>query len=189
MNKKICLFCASRTDVEQIFHDAAAEFGRGIAEAGDVLYYGGGSVGLMGTCALAVHASGGRVIGVIPSRLRDREVAYEKADELIVTATMSERKRILMDEADAFVILPGGFGTLDELLDAVTTKQLGYHDKPIVVVNIDGYFDAQFEMFRSIVGRGFADPGQLGLFEVVDDVASALAYIATPTTLEAGENP
>lgn len=189
MNKKICLFCASRTNVEQTFHDAATELGRGIAEAGHVLYYGGGSIGLMGTCALAVHASGGRVIGVIPSRLRDREVAYEKADELIVTATMSDRKHILMDEADAFVILPGGFGTLDEFLDAVTTKQLGYHDKPIVIVNVDGFFDAQFDMFRSIVGRGFADPGQLGLFEVVDDVASALAYIAASTTLEAGDDP
>jgi len=177
MNKKICLFCASRTNVEQRFHDAAAEFGQGIAEAGDVLYYGGGSIGLMGTCARAVHAHNGRVVGVIPSRLRDREVAYEEADEMIVTATMSDRKRILMDESDAFVVLPGGFGTLDELLDTVTTKQLGYHAKPVVIVNVDGFFDAQFEMFRSIVGRGFADPGQLGLFETVDDVASALEYL------------
>lgn len=142
-----------------------------------MLYYGGGSIGLMGTCARAVHQHGGRVVGVIPGRLRDREVAYEEADNLIVTATMSDRKRILMDEADAFVILPGGFGTLDELLDVVTTKQLGYHDKPIVLVNVDGFFDAQFEMFRSIVRRGFADPGQLGLFETVDDVAAAMALL------------
>lgn len=177
MNRKICLFCASRSDVDSRFHDAAAALGREIAEAGDVLYYGGGTIGLMGTVARAVHAHGGRVIGVIPSRLRDREVAYEAADEMIVTANMSDRKRILMDEADAFVILPGGFGTLDEFLDAVTTKQLGFHNKPIVLVNVDGFFDAQFDMFRAIVDKGFADPGQLALFEIRNDVASALAYI------------
>ena len=183
---KICLFCGSRTDVEQHFHDAAAELGRGIAEAGDELYFGGGSIGLMGTCARAVHAHGGRVVGVIPSRLRDREVAYEEADDMIVTATMSDRKRILLDEADGFVILPGGFGTLDELLDAITTKQLGYHDKPIVIVNVEGFFDAQFEMFRNIVGRGFADPGQLGLFETTNDVASALRISRNFANLETG---
>lgn len=188
MTKKICLFCASRTDVDQQFHQAAADLGKGIAEAGDVLYYGGGSIGLMGTCARAVHAHGGRVVGVIPSRLRNREVAYEEADEMIVTATMSDRKRILLDEADAFVILPGGFGTLDEVLDAVTTKQLGYHDKPIVIVNVDGFFDAQFEMFRRIVGLGFADPGQLGLFQVTDDVASTLRILHESTEEAGGES-
>lgn len=186
---KICLFCASRTDVEQQFHDAAAELGQGLAERGDVLYYGGGSIGLMGTCARAVHEYGGRVVGVIPSKLRDREVAYEEADEMIVTATMSDRKRILMDEADAFVILPGGFGTLDELLDAVTTKQLGYHDKPILIVNVAGFFDAQFDMFRSIVGKGFADPGQLGLFQVTDDVESTLRILHESTPEQAGNRP
>lgn len=177
MNRRICLFCASRTHVDQRYHDAAEELGRGIAHAGDMLYYGGGSIGLMGTAARAVHAHGGRVVGVIPSRLRNREVAYEEADEMIVTATMSDRKRILLDEADAFIILPGGFGTLDEMLDAVTTKQLGYHNKPIAIVNVDGFFGSLFEMFRSIVGEGFADPGQLGLFETTDNVAAALAYI------------
>ncbi|HEX9659295.1 MAG TPA: TIGR00730 family Rossman fold protein [Rhodothermales bacterium] len=185
----ICLFCASRSDVDQAFHDAAAELGKGIAEGGDVLYYGGGSVGLMGTCARAVHAHGGRVVGVIPSRLRDREVAYEAADELIVTATMSDRKRILLDESDGFVILPGGFGTLDELLDAVTTKQLGYHDKPIVIINVAGFFDPQFEMFRGIVWRGFADPGQLALFETTIDVTSALRILRGSTAQEAVGEP
>ena len=126
------------------------------------------------------------MVGVIPSRLRDREVAYEEADDMIVTATMSDRKRILLDEADGFVILPGGFGTLDELLDAITTKQLGYHDKPIVIVNVEGFFDAQFEMFRNIVGRGFADPGQLGLFETTNDVASALRILRNFANLETG---
>jgi uncharacterized protein (TIGR00730 family) len=184
---KICLFCASRTDVDQRFHDVAAELGRGIAEAGDVLYYGGGSIGLMGTCARTVHQYGGRVVGVIPSRLRDREVAYEEADELIVTATMSDRKSILTDEADVFIILPGGFGTLDEFLDVITTKQLGYHDKPIVVVNVDGFFDDQLEMFRKIVGKGFANPGQLGLFRITADIDSALRILRGTTEKEAGD--
>ena len=171
---KICLFCAARTQVDDEYHEAARRLGAEIAKRGHILYFGGGSIGLMGTAARATHAAGGRVVGVIPARLRTREVAYEDSDELIVTDTMGDRKKILMRESDGFIILPGGFGTLDELLDVVTTRQLGYHDKPIVILNTAGYFDRQTAMFEFIVDQGFADSSQLGLFSIETSVEKAL---------------
>jgi len=174
---KICLFCASRTDIDERYHAAAEELGARIAERGDILYYGGGMIGLMGTTARSVHKHGGRVVGVIPARLRKREVAYEEADELIVTAGMSDRKEILIRESDAFVILPGGFGTLDEFLDVVTTRQLGFHDKPIVVLNTAGFFDRQLEMFAHIVEERFASASQLELYRVCSTVTEVFAHI------------
>jgi len=131
----------------------------------------------MGTAARATHSIGGRVVGVIPARLRTREVAYEEADELIVTDSMTDRKSILMRESDAFVILPGGFGTLDELLDVLTTKQLGYHDKRVAILNTRGFFDRQQSMFEYIVEEGFASSGQLELYRVVNSVTEALDFL------------
>jgi uncharacterized protein (TIGR00730 family) len=169
----ICLFCASQTDVDAAYHEAAREFGELIARRGDVLYYGGGSIGLMGTAARAVHKLGGRVVGVIPARLRRKEVAYENADEMIVTAGMSDRKEILIRESDAFVVLAGGFGTLDELLDALTTRQLGYHDKPVVIVNTNGFFDRLLQMFDHIIDERFASAERMNFFEVTATVEEA----------------
>ena len=174
---KVCLFCASRTDVDDRYHTAAEEFGAGLAKRGDILYYGGGGIGLMGTTARAVHQHKGRVVGVIPAKLRKREVAYEEADELIVTAGMSDRKAILIRESDAFVILPGGFGTLDELLDVITTKQLGYHSKPIVILNTAGFFDRQLQMFDHIVDERFAAASQLRLYEVCSTVSEVFGIL------------
>ncbi len=173
----ICLFCASRTDVDDRYHSVAKEFGAGLAERGDTLYYGGGGIGLMGTAARTVHRNGGRVVGVIPARLRKPEVAYEDADELIVTAGMSDRKEILIRESDAFVILPGGFGTLDELLDVITTKQLGYHSKPIAILNTAGFFSRQLQMFDHIVSQRFAGPAQLRLYEVCSTVPEVFRHL------------
>jgi len=173
----ICLFCSSRTDVGAHFHEAADRLAEIVAGRGDTLYYGGGGVGLMGTAALATHRYGGRIVGVIPEKLLEREVAYKEADELIVTKGMSDRKQILIDIADAFVVLAGGFGTLDELLDAMTTKQLGYHDKPIILVNTAGFFDAQLKMFDDIVAGQFADPAEGRLYHVVDDVEEIVSFL------------
>lgn len=142
-----------------------------------MLYYGGGTIGLMGTAARSTHRHGGRVVGVIPASLRKREVAYEEADEMIVTTGTSDRKEILIRESDAFVILAGGFGTLDELLDVITTKQLGYHRKPIAVVNTLGYFDPLLSMFDHIVEEQFADEAQTRLLEVCGTVEEALSRI------------
>jgi uncharacterized protein (TIGR00730 family) len=173
----ICLFCAARTDVDEQFHAAAEDLGKRLAERKDVLYYGGGTIGLMGTAARASHKHGGRVVGVIPASLRKREVAYEKADEMIVTTGTSDRKEILIRESDAFVILAGGFGTLDELFDVITTKQLGYHGKPIVIVNTLGYFDPLLKMFDHIIEERFAEIAQKQLFSVCLTVDEALSRI------------
>lgn len=173
----VCLFCASRTNVDSKFHAAAEKLGHALAEHGDTLYYGGGSIGLMGTAARAAQESGGRVVGVIPASLRKREVAYEDADELIVTASTSDRKQILIRDSDGFIILPGGFGTLDELLDVITTKQLGYHRKPIAIVNTDAYFDPLIDMFDHIIRERFADRSQKQLFAVCATVAEALTHL------------
>lgn len=183
----ICLFCASRTDVDRRYHAAAEEFGAAVAARGDVLYYGGGGIGLMGTAARAVHEHGGRVVGVIPAKLRKREVAYEEADELIVTAGMSDRKEILIRESDAFVILPGGFGTLDELLDVITTKQLGYHNKVILILNTTGFFDGQLRMFDHVVAERFANTSQLELYEVCATVPELFLRLDAPLIDNSGE--
>ena len=174
---KLCLFCASRTDIDQKYHSVAAEVGMQVAARGDTLYFGGGGIGLMGTAARAVHEHGGRVVGVIPEKLKKPEVVYAEAEETIVTAGMSDRKEILIRESDAFLVLPGGFGTLDEMLDVITTKQLGYHAKPIVIVNVFGYFDRQMAMFEHMVGERFATTGLRRLYNVCDTVSEAFAYL------------
>ncbi len=117
------------------------------------------------------------VVAALAARLRTREVAYQDADEMIVTTGMSDRKDILIRESDAFVILAGGFGTLDELLDVITTKQLGYHSKPIAILNTDGFFDRQLQMFDHIVSQRFAGSSQLKLFEVCSTVPEVFKHL------------
>ena len=135
----ICVFCGSRYGADPRFRAAATRFGELAGSAQIRLIYGGGHVGLMGAVADAAIAAGGEVIGLIPTRLLEREVGHRAITELVVTQDMFERKQQMIDRADAFVVLPGGLGTLDELLEVVTLRQLGYHAKPIVVVNLGGY--------------------------------------------------
>lgn len=173
----ICVYCASSDDVSAIYLDAAYTFGEGLARRGWPLVYGGGSVGLMGTVARAVHGAGGRVIGVIPQSLLDREVGYREADELLVTTTLRERKQLMDDRAEAFVALPGGFGTLEELLEIMTLRLLGYHNKPIVIVNIAGFFDPLLMQFEQIFRQGFANERYRRLYSIKADSESALTYL------------
>src|SRR5579859_4839874 len=133
---RVCVFCSSSNTIAPVYAEAARVLGSGLAERSWPLVYGGGSAGLMGEVARAVHAGGGRVIGVIPQTLLDLEVGYLAADELIVTTTMRERKALMDVRADAFVALPGGFGTLEELLEILTLKQLRWHDRPVFIVNM-----------------------------------------------------
>ena len=135
MGRSICVFCASSSAVAEVYVDVARRLGRRLAERGDRLVYGGGNIGLMGTLATACHERGGYIVGVIPESLKDKELAYEAADELIVTQDMRGRKTIMEKNADAFIALPGGFGTLEELLEIITLRQLHYHDKPVVILN------------------------------------------------------
>jgi cytokinin riboside 5'-monophosphate phosphoribohydrolase len=174
----VCVYCASSDSIPQAYFAAARQLGEELARRGWPLVYGGGSVGLMGELARTIHAAGGRVIGVIPQALLDREVGYRDSDELIVTATMRERKQIMDDRADAFLALPGGFGTLEELLEIMTLKQLAYHDKPIVVVSVDDYYEPLLAQFERIFAEGFTHDRVRGLYTVVKTVDAALDLLA-----------
>lgn len=171
--KSICVYCGSSEDIDPAYRQVAKDLGQAIAEHGDQLIYGGGSVGLMGDCARAVHEFGGKVVGVIPESLSTVEIAYHNADELIVTQTMRERKQIMDDRADAFVVLPGGFGTLEELAEILVLKILKYTDRPLIVVNPDGFYDPLIELFNHFAEQRFAKTKHLELVrfvETVDDV-------------------
>ena len=151
-----CVFCSSAGGLPEAYRQAAHDLGRELAERGHRLVYGGGNVGLMGELARSVHEHGGTVVGVIPQGLVDRELAYDPADELLVTQTLRERKAEMDARADAFVALPGGFGTLEELLEVLTLRQLRLHDRPIVLVNVAGYWDPFLAMVSDMVAQGFA---------------------------------
>jgi uncharacterized protein (TIGR00730 family) len=137
----ICVYCSSSDTVSDGLRTLADQVGAGLAKRGWAMVYGGGAVGLMGVTARAALAGGAHVTGVIPDKLIDREVALHEVTELIRTATMRERKQLMDDRSDAFLILPGGIGTLEELIEMVSLRQLGYHDRPIVVLDADGFWE------------------------------------------------
>jgi uncharacterized protein (TIGR00730 family) len=174
MTISICVFCGSRYGAEPRFRTAATRFGELAGAAGARLIYGGGHVGLMGAVADAAMAAGGEVIGLIPTRLLEREVGHRAITELLVTTDMCERKQQMIERADAFVTLPGGLGTLDELLEVVTLRQLGYHDKPIVVVNLDGYWGPLVALVDRVIEQKFAGRDARALFHMVDTVDEVL---------------
>ena len=183
----ICVYCASSDHIDSAYADAAHEMGERLVHNGHALVYGGGQVGLMGIIARQVHEGGGHVVGVIPEKLKDREgVAYGVADELIVTATMRERKKIMYERADAFAVLPGGYGTLEEFMEVLTLRQLGYHRRPIVLVNINGFFDPLMDFFERLREERFTRANHDTLMHVTDTAVKALAYIEqnapAPTT-------
>lgn len=166
----ITVFCASSNHVDSRFTKVAERMGYQLANRNITLVYGGGDVGLMGIMARAVHANGGRVVGVIPYALRSMEgVAYEVADELIMTDTMRERKAKMYERADAFVALPGGIGTLEEFMEVITLKKLGYHDLPIALVNTDGFYDRLLELFSEMIDSQFLSETEPALFEAVSE--------------------
>ena len=180
MTTRICVFCGSRPGVDPTFRELAQAVGREIARRGGRIVYGGGSIGLMGELARAAQADGARVVGYIPERLQQREVAKHDLDALHVTRTMFERKQRMIDDADGFLALPGGLGTLDEVLDAVTLRQLGYHDRPIVLLDHAGFWQPWAAFVRHFVDHGFADPSVDRLFAVLPDVATALDAVGLP---------
>jgi hypothetical protein len=181
--RRLCVYCGSSGAVDRPYREAATELGAWLAAAGIGLVYGGGRVGLMGLLADAVLAGGGEVIGIIPSRLRDAELAHPGATELVVVESMHDRKRLMAGKADAFAILPGGIGTLDEMFEILSWKQLGLHDKPILLADIGGYWAPLRALLDDIVTKGFARPEARGLLRVVPTVAALMA------TLEAAPSP
>lgn len=179
MNKVICVYSSSSCTIDKIYFDAAAELGREIALRGDIFLFGGGLIGLMGASAKAVHQHGGKVIGVIPEALNVKGVVYENCDELIETPGMRERKAIMDSRSDAFIAMPGGYGTLEEILEIITLKQLKYHNKPIAILNINGFYHKLLEQFELVIEQQFAKPECRKLYFVTDSIPEALEYIDT----------
>lgn len=175
--RSICVFCGSSSRAAEVYRAAAAELGAAIARRGLRLVYGGGRIGLMGILADAALAAAGEVIGVIPEFLRGLEVAHEGLSTLHVVAGMHERKRVMFELADAFVVLPGGIGTLDEAIEIVSWKQLGLHDKPIVLVDVAGFWEPLRALTEEIIRQGFAHPDHADLYSTAPSVEAALARI------------
>ena len=174
----ICVYCGSRDGASASYARAAAQIGQEIGHRGWQLVYGGGRAGLMGRVADAALAAGGRVTGVIPRSLMEREVGHRGLHELHVVDTMHERKRLMAERSDAFIALPGGIGTFEELFEVWTWRQLGYHDKPIGLLNVEGYYDALLGFLGQTVTQGFVYPPQRALLEVATEPASLLDAIA-----------
>lgn len=176
----ICVYCSSSDLIKRDYFPIARAVGTLIGQHRDTLIWGGGRVGLMGETARAVHAAGGRVVGVIPKSLTCVEIAYQEADELIVTETMRERKHIMDQRADAFLILPGGFGTLEELAEILVLKILHYHDRPVVLLNALGFYDKLLALFDHFVEEQFAKDKHLAMFEVVPTPEAAYEILSPP---------
>lgn len=176
--RSVAVFCGSKHGLAPAPAHAAQALGRGLAAAGIALIYGGGHVGLMGVLADAVLAGGGQVTGVIPDFLARREVAHGDITDLIVTSNMHDRKRLMFERADAFVTLPGGFGTLDETIEILTWKQLGLHTKPVLLCDVGGWAEGLLAALRATVAHGFAHQASLDMLEVLPDVPAVLARLA-----------
>jgi uncharacterized protein (TIGR00730 family) len=161
--KAICVFCGSSPGFDPVYREIASELGREIARRRLRLVYGGGNIGLMGTLADAVLEVGGEVVGVIPQALVDKEVAHGGLSELIIVGTMHERKARMADMADAFVAMPGGFGTFEEFCEVVTWTQLGVHAKPSGVLNVNGFYDPLLALFDRALADGFLRTEHRGL--------------------------
>lgn len=173
----VAVFCGSRPGFNPAFADAARELGRGLAQANIRLVYGGGKNGLMGILADAVLQDGGKVLGVIPDFLTKWEVAHPGLTELEITGSMHDRKRRMVEEADAFAALPGGIGTLDELFEIISWRQLRLHDKPIYVCDVAGSARPFAATVETAIEQGFAGPESRGLFSMVDGVPNLLARL------------
>ena len=173
----ICLFGASSPDLEQKYYDAAALLGEKMAERGHRLVFGGGEQGLMGACVKALEAHGGEYIGVSPRFFDIPGILHKGSGELIFTDTMDERKNIMEDKADCFVVVPGGVGTFEEFFETFTLKQLGQLNKPIALLDVDGYFDILVDMLDMMIEKGFMKKECADIYGVFDDCDELLDYV------------
>lgn len=173
----VCVYCGSRPGTNPLFTEAAKTVGQWIGQHGGQLVYGGGRSGLMGVVAEATRLAGGRVVGIIPQALVDKELANQACDELHIVTSMHERKAMMAERSDTFVALPGGIGTFEELFEVWTWRQLGYHDKPIGLINVDGYYDTMLQFLQSCVGNGLMSEWQMGLIESSTDIDSLLQQL------------
>jgi uncharacterized protein (TIGR00730 family) len=177
--RSLCVLCGSREGTDPAYRRSAIRLGQLMAERGVRLVYGGGSIGLMGVIADAVIEAGGEVVGVIPDFLIRYEVGHRSLTDLVVTESMHDRKRRMFEMADAFVVLPGGLGTLDETFEIVTWKQLRLHDSPIVVLDVNGYWSPLVDLVRATIRGGFAHPAVAELITVVETPEQVLQSLET----------
>jgi uncharacterized protein (TIGR00730 family) len=173
----ICVYCGSKPGTNPLYAQAAVAVGQWIAGRGGQLVYGGGSGGLMGVVADATLAAGGRVVGIIPKALVEKEWAHHGCTELHIVENMHDRKRMMAERADAFLALPGGIGTLEELFEVWTWRQLGYHDKPIGLLNTAGYYNGLLAFLHNAVASQFLGDWQMGLIRASDDPAYLLGEL------------
>ena len=176
--RSVAVFCGASAGDQPVFHAQATALGRGLAQAGLLLVYGGGQVGLMGAVADAALDAGGAVVGVIPEFLTRSEVAHQRVREMVVTDSMHSRKARMFELADAFVSFAGGLGTLDETFEILTWRQLGLHDKPILIVDVAGCARPLLALIEATIAAGFARPDIRELYEVVDSVPALLTRLA-----------
>ena len=184
--KNICVFCGSGMGKKTIYRKHANNLGEALAEKSIGLVYGGASIGLMGTLANAVLEKGGRVTGVIPESLEKREVAHPHLSKLIVTKSMHERKATMATLSDAYITLPGGFGTLEELFETITWSQLHIHQKPIVILNTNGYYDDLFSFVKNAADQGYIDEKGLDLFSTADSIEECFTQLEKHDPKEPG---
>ncbi|MEV4537257.1 TIGR00730 family Rossman fold protein [Asanoa sp. NPDC049518] len=173
----ICVFCASSRTLDQRWLDLATEVGAALARHGHVLVSGGGRAGMMGAVAAGARAEGGHTIGVIPQSLVDREIADTRSGELVVTDGLASRKNLMIEKSDAFLTLPGGIGSLDELFEVWTTASLQVHDKPVVVLDVDGFYGGLLGWLSSLVPTGFVRRESIDRLIVVTSIDEALAAL------------
>jgi uncharacterized protein (TIGR00730 family) len=175
----LCVYCGSGLGVDSRHLEAARDLGRLLAERRIRLIYGGARIGLMGTLADAALAAGGEVVGIIPGHLDKTELGHRGATELIVVDSMHERKYMMFEQSDAFAIMPGGLGTLDETFEMLTWRKLGLHDKPIILVDIAGYWRPLLALIDHVIIQGFAAPTDRDLYKVVTNVAELVQAVET----------
>jgi len=177
MSINICVYCGSRTPKDNHLQEIANSLGTSIAQRNWGLVYGGGKVGMMGIVADAALAQKGEVIGIIPTSLKRAEVVHTGVTEIIETQDMHTRKALMEKKSEAFVVLPGGFGTLDEFFEILTWRQLGFHNKPIILVNVSGYFDGLQTFVNKAVDEDFIRENNTGLFTITSNVEETLAVL------------
>jgi uncharacterized protein (TIGR00730 family) len=176
MIRSVTVYCSSSSSVAEAYFEAGARLGEALAKSGWALVYGGNSVGLMKTVANAVRLHGGRVVGITPQLMVDKGIHDALADELVVTNDMRDRKALMEERGDAFLTLPGGLGTLEEIFEIIVAKQLGYHDKAIVLLNINGYFTPLLQMIEHGIEQKFIKPRVRELYFVAGTVAEAVEH-------------
>ena len=173
----VCVYCGSRAGRRPSYLEAATELGEALAESGFRLVYGAGDVGLMGAVARAAQQAGGETFGVIPTHLLALEVGKRDLTSFIVTETMHERKKVMFMNSDAIVMLPGGAGSLDEFFEVLTWRQLGLHEKPVFLLDTQGYWGPMLALMDHVVDEGFAEASLLGFFQTVPDVPTLMAAL------------